>query len=165
MTKKPPVEIKEIGDEVFVMMDGVKIAMRAGPDSTRAGTWMPIEPGWTVLELDDVLALPGCMDTGPVTLACSGTIYGGPDGALPWTFSIVVDTEKKVATVDNYAPAPIAGDASKDTVAFMAAHPPSNEYGFSSGTLNRITGAASIYIMNDGLRVFNGTCKPAPKLF
>jgi hypothetical protein len=53
MTKKPPVEIKEIGDEVFVMVDGVKIAMLAGPDSTHAGTWMTIEPGWTVLELDD----------------------------------------------------------------------------------------------------------------
>jgi hypothetical protein len=28
MAKKPPVEIKEIGDEVFVLVDGVKIAMR-----------------------------------------------------------------------------------------------------------------------------------------
>jgi hypothetical protein len=53
MAKKPPVEIKEIGDEVFVLVDGVKIAMRGAPDSAHAGTWMAIEPGWTVLELSD----------------------------------------------------------------------------------------------------------------
>jgi hypothetical protein len=53
MAKKPPVEIKEIGGEVFVLVDGVKIAMRGASDSSRAGTWIPIEPGWTVLELDD----------------------------------------------------------------------------------------------------------------
>jgi hypothetical protein len=43
MTKKPPVEIKEIGDEVFVLVDGVKIAMRGAPDSVQAGTWVAIE--------------------------------------------------------------------------------------------------------------------------
>jgi hypothetical protein len=53
MTKKPPVDIKEIGDEVFVLVDGVKIAMRGAPDSVQAGTWVPIEPGWSVVALDD----------------------------------------------------------------------------------------------------------------
>ena len=53
MTKKPPVEIKEIGDEVFVLVDGVKIAMRGTPDSVHASSWIAIEPGWTVLEFDD----------------------------------------------------------------------------------------------------------------
>ena len=32
MAKKPPVEIKEIGGEVFVLVDGVKMAMRGTPD-------------------------------------------------------------------------------------------------------------------------------------
>jgi hypothetical protein len=126
---------------------------------------MSIKPAFLAMALALVLALPGCMDTAPVTVACSGTLHGGPDGALPWTFSVVVDTEKKVVTVGNYLPAPIAGDASKDTIVFMAAQPSSDEYGFSSGTLNRITGAASMHIMNGGPRVFNGTCKPATKLF
>jgi hypothetical protein len=53
MAKKPPVEIKSIGDEDFVLVDGVKIAMRGKPDTARAGTWIAIEPGWTVLEFDD----------------------------------------------------------------------------------------------------------------
>jgi hypothetical protein len=53
MAKRPPVEIKEIGDDAFVMVDGVKIAMRGSPDSAYAGTWMATEPGWSVIELDD----------------------------------------------------------------------------------------------------------------
>jgi hypothetical protein len=53
MTKRPPVEVKEIGDELFVMVDGVKIAMRGKPDTAHAGIWIAIEPGWSVLELDD----------------------------------------------------------------------------------------------------------------
>jgi hypothetical protein len=56
MMKKPPVEIKEIGDELFVMVDGVKIAMRAKRGTT-GGSWIAIEPGWSVLELDDGDAL------------------------------------------------------------------------------------------------------------
>jgi hypothetical protein len=51
MTKKPPVEIKEIENELFVLVDGVP--MRGKPNKARAGTWIAIEPGWTVLELDD----------------------------------------------------------------------------------------------------------------
>jgi hypothetical protein len=53
MTKQPPVEIKEIGDELFVLVDGVKIAMRGSPDSAHAEMWIAIEPGWSVLEFDD----------------------------------------------------------------------------------------------------------------
>jgi hypothetical protein len=53
MTKQPAVEIKEIGDELFVMMDDVKIAMRAKSDTAGVGSWIAIEPGWSVLELDD----------------------------------------------------------------------------------------------------------------
>jgi hypothetical protein len=56
MTKKPPVD-KEIGDELFVMVDGVKIAMRAKRGTGRGGSWIAIEPGWSVLELDDGDAL------------------------------------------------------------------------------------------------------------
>jgi hypothetical protein len=40
-------------NELFVMVDGVKIAMRAKRDTARAGSWIAIEPGWSVLELDD----------------------------------------------------------------------------------------------------------------
>ena len=40
MMKKPPVEIKEIGDELFVMVDGVKIAMRAKRGKGPGGSWI-----------------------------------------------------------------------------------------------------------------------------
>jgi hypothetical protein len=38
--------------DVFLMVDGLKIARRGYPDTPEAGTWVPIEPGW---EVKDVL--------------------------------------------------------------------------------------------------------------
>jgi hypothetical protein len=64
----------------------------------------------------------------------------------PWTFALIVDTDKKIVTVQDYEPVPIGGDASKNTIVFVAS-PATNIYGVSSGTLNRLTGAASIHII------------------
>lgn len=104
----------------------------------------------------------------PVTLACSGTLRALRGGVSspeePWTFALIVDTDKKIVTVQDYEPVTIAGDASKNTIVFMAS-PTTNIYGVSSGTLNRLTGAASIHIINDGLQIIDGICKPARKLF
>jgi hypothetical protein len=38
--------------DMFLMVDGLKIARRGYPDTPEAGTWVPIEPGW---EVKDVL--------------------------------------------------------------------------------------------------------------
>ena len=38
--------------DMFLMVDGLKIARRGYPDTPEAGTWVPIEPGW---EAKDVL--------------------------------------------------------------------------------------------------------------
>jgi hypothetical protein len=38
--------------DMFLMVDGLKIARRGYPDTPGAGTWVPIEPGW---EVKDVL--------------------------------------------------------------------------------------------------------------
>ena len=36
------------GTDFFVSVDGVKIAKRGQPGTPQAGTWIPLEPGWTV---------------------------------------------------------------------------------------------------------------------
>jgi hypothetical protein len=38
-------------DELFVVVDGVKIAMRGKSGSAHAGMWVPIEPGWSVVQI------------------------------------------------------------------------------------------------------------------
>ena len=43
------IEIRSDGTGLFVIFDGVKIAKRGPP-----GTWVSLEPGWTVLDHHDV---------------------------------------------------------------------------------------------------------------
>jgi len=45
---KPRCKIVSDGDDIFVVVDGVKIAKRGcGP---QAKTWVSLEPGWRVLD-------------------------------------------------------------------------------------------------------------------
>ncbi len=44
----PMVEISGDADDMFVVFNGVKIAKRGHPDTPQAGTWISLEPGWTV---------------------------------------------------------------------------------------------------------------------
>ena len=100
-------------------------------------------------------------------LACSGTVRVVAAGGVsspeePWSFSVIIDMDKKSVTVDEYEPVEL--DRSGNTVTFLAS--PRSNYGVSTGTLNRITGEASIRIIkDDGLWVTRGICKPAKKLF
>ena len=56
--KKPPkprkatLAVKIVGDDsdIFVVAGGVKIAKRGRPGSAQAGTWISLEPGWSVLD-------------------------------------------------------------------------------------------------------------------
>jgi hypothetical protein len=48
------IEIRSDGTGLFVIFDGVKIAKRGPPGTPRAGTWVSLEPGWTVLDHQDV---------------------------------------------------------------------------------------------------------------
>jgi hypothetical protein len=103
-------------------------------------------------------------------LACSGTlrvIRGGVSTPEePWTFSLIIDMDKKTAKVGDYEPVELFGDSSKNTVAFMPPRTRTSDYGVSTGTLNRITGEASINIIrDDGLRITRSICKPARRLF
>jgi hypothetical protein len=52
MPKKIPrvLEIENDGKDLFVIIDGLKIAKRGHPGTRHAGTWISLEPGWTVQE-------------------------------------------------------------------------------------------------------------------
>ena len=39
--------------DIFVLADGVKIAKLGDPGTPQAGTWIPLEPGWTVRDGPD----------------------------------------------------------------------------------------------------------------
>ena len=102
------------------------------------------------------------------SLSCSGasrTIQSGvPTRKERWTFSLIVDVHKKTVTVNDLPPVPIMGDTSKNTIVFKKS-PEMSNYGVSTGTLNRLTGATRVHmIMQDGLQIVIATCKAARKM-
>jgi hypothetical protein len=40
------------GTDVFVVYNGVRIAKRGNPNTTQAGTWVSLEPGYQVFDKD-----------------------------------------------------------------------------------------------------------------
>jgi hypothetical protein len=54
MRNQPPtVEIEGDGRDVFVIVNGMRIAKRGDSDGPQAKTWVSLEPGWTVLDRQD----------------------------------------------------------------------------------------------------------------
>jgi hypothetical protein len=53
MLKQPPVKIVREGNNMFVVANGVKIAKRGHKGTPQAKTWVPLEPGWVVLDSGD----------------------------------------------------------------------------------------------------------------
>jgi hypothetical protein len=45
------------GGELFLTLDGVRIAKRGHPDTPHAGTWISIEPGYQVIDNADLTEL------------------------------------------------------------------------------------------------------------
>ena len=44
-------ELHHEGEELFVLVDGVKIANRRAPGKAQVMTWIMLEPGWTVRDV------------------------------------------------------------------------------------------------------------------
>ena len=42
------VTIDSDGADLFLVVDGLRIAKRGDPGTPQAGTWISLEPGWTV---------------------------------------------------------------------------------------------------------------------
>jgi hypothetical protein len=53
LERGPRVEIEENGDDIFVIVNGVTVARRGQPGPPEAGTWVALEPGWTVTSSED----------------------------------------------------------------------------------------------------------------
>lgn len=43
-------EIKHDGQDIFLIVNGKKIAMRGKPGSIQAGTWIPLDTGYRISE-------------------------------------------------------------------------------------------------------------------
>jgi hypothetical protein len=103
--------------------------------------------------------------TKPVHLSCTGTIMATIRAVEEdYTVAITIDLEAKTVTVGSYGSAPIFGNRSGDTMFFMAAK--KSRYGVSTGSINRLTGVATVHVitLTDGVLRFHGICKPAQKL-
>jgi hypothetical protein len=51
MNEDPVCELHNDGQDIFVLVDGVKIARRGRPDTTQAMSWVMLEPGWLVRDV------------------------------------------------------------------------------------------------------------------
>jgi hypothetical protein len=106
----------------------------------------------------------------PVLLSCRGEMTAMIRGTSEdHTVAVTIDPDARTVTVGSYGAVPILGDPNGDTVAFMADKENTdkeNSY-VSTGTINRLTGVASVDIttLTDELYKFYGICKPAQKLF
>jgi hypothetical protein len=49
---EPLCELHNDGENIFVLIDGVKIAKRGASDTVQAAAWILLEPDWTVRDVD-----------------------------------------------------------------------------------------------------------------
>lgn len=54
MAKLPNVIVETADADMFVVVDGLRIAKRGQPNTPQARTWIALEPGWEVLDGDDM---------------------------------------------------------------------------------------------------------------
>ena len=50
-------ELEATDDDIFVLLDGVRIAKRGYPNAPEARTWVSLEPGYTVRDNADLTQL------------------------------------------------------------------------------------------------------------
>jgi hypothetical protein len=48
--RQPTLTIEANPSDLFLLLDGAKIAKRGHPNSPQAGTWISLESGWRVLD-------------------------------------------------------------------------------------------------------------------
>jgi hypothetical protein len=69
---------RDENNEVFLLIDGVKIAKRGLPDTPHADTWIMLEPGWMVRDVK------GGTATKPLASRRAGR-WLGPTGGATFT--------------------------------------------------------------------------------
>ena len=102
----------------------------------------------------------------PIFLACSGDLVDhAHDASEKRAIIVAVSMEARTLTVLGYEPVAIISEAADGTVAFGSTER-GVITGVTAGKLNRITGLTSIvFKTNEGVQIFDGTCKRAEKLF
>jgi hypothetical protein len=50
----PTVVMRGEGGDIFIIVDGLKIARRGYPNTPQARTWVSLEPGWEVRGLEQI---------------------------------------------------------------------------------------------------------------
>jgi hypothetical protein len=48
--EEPEIRIVGDGTDIYVTVDGVKIARRGSPGTPQAKIWVSLEPGWSVID-------------------------------------------------------------------------------------------------------------------
>ena len=97
-------------------------------------------------------------------LACRGTvalIQGGQQTNPkdePMSLVVTINLYRQTMKVDDGSEWPLSGDVSRDVLVAMSP-------GGGSAMLNRVTGAASIHRIVDGLDIFTGSCVKAQRVF
>jgi hypothetical protein len=76
----------------------------------------------------------------------------------PKSLVVVLNLYRQTVKVDDGSEWPLSGDTSRDVLVAMSPNA-------GSVTLNRVTGAASIHRIVDGLEIFTGTCVKAQRVF
>jgi hypothetical protein len=51
--KGPRVEVEDAGRDLFVVVDGIRVAYRGRPGTSAAGTWVTLVEGYTVNSPED----------------------------------------------------------------------------------------------------------------
>ena len=54
---KPVCKMVCTGADLFIEIDGVRIAQRGYPDTPQAKTWVSLEPGYVVRDVDELTAI------------------------------------------------------------------------------------------------------------
>jgi hypothetical protein len=116
-----------------------------------------------LLSLASIFHLTSEVGAGGLTyLSCTGTVSDDASKPpQPSLMALTLDTENRSVTVNGYPTVPFA--QSDAAIALMAPGP--IKYGVITGVVNRITGDASIHILDQGFLIFRGVCKPTQKLF
>jgi hypothetical protein len=116
-----------------------------------------------LISLTSILDLTSEVGAGGLTyLSCTGTVSDDASKPpQPSLMTLTLDTESRSITVNGYPTVPFT--QTDTTLVLMPSGP--IKYGVSTGVVNRITGEASIHILDQGFLIFRGVCKPTQKLF
>jgi hypothetical protein len=89
---RPNVQVVSDGIDMFVVVDGLKVAKCGRPNTRQAKTWVPIEPGWEVIDEDYPITFP--LDTTgrqftKRSLGLAPRLRFGIHGLMPPSISVV----------------------------------------------------------------------------